>query len=120
MNESLSYSPTRLLRCAAALAFLMLFVLSPLANAANFPQLYIRDKQYRFADKDKDRNCRDRNMCYSKTVTDGNHHDYSMNFIEFRDNGELWDSAELDATLKQLALARQNKEPVTVFIYIHG
>lgn len=119
MKESLSCMHSRFLRYCRALALLMFYVLTPLSTlAAKFPQIYVRDQQYRFAATDP--RCSARGLCYSTTVRGDSGHDYSMNFIEFRDNGDLFDPNELDAALKQLDSARGNKQKVTVFIYIHG
>lgn len=122
MKERLFPAQGHFPRCFRAHALFMLLgaLIPSWAIAAKLPQVYVRDQQYRFSAADP--RCQDRQLqlCYSKTEIADNPHNYSLNFIEFRDSGKLWDSAELDAALKQLDLARQNKERVIVFIYIHG
>jgi hypothetical protein len=120
MKERLSTGQGHFSRCFRAHALFMLLgaFIPSWALAAKLPQVYVRDQQYRWPAEDK--RCKEQGLCYAATVPGNSGHDYSMNFIEFRDSGELWDSAELNAALKQLDLARQNKERVIVFIYIHG
>ncbi len=97
----------------------MLFVLaSSCALAAKFPRLYIPDQRYRYSEADTP--CSRQNLCYSNRELGEGLHRYSLNFVEYRDNGELFDQAELDAALTQLDNARKTGQHVIVFIYIHG
>jgi hypothetical protein len=119
MKERFLPTHDRFWRLFMRSALVIIFVLKPSwILAAKFPQIYILDQQYRFSPTDS--RCSVHGLCYAtKTPGDGGH-DYSLNFIEFRDNGDLFNPAELDAAVKQLDDARTNAQKVTVFIYIHG
>lgn len=59
---------------------------------------------------------------YYRTFTEPNaSNEYSISIIEFDDQGELWDPAQLDSAI--LHLQEQNKHSengVVTFVYIHG
>jgi len=60
------------------------------------------------------------NMCSYEPHPGTDGHSYSLNFIEVKDDGDLFDSRQLDAAREQVRAARANGQQPTVFIYIHG
>jgi len=101
--------------------FTAILLLAPLASA----QFYIRDQQYRFqADQPE---CREYGFCAYEEHRFGDHHDFSLNFIEVKGDGTFFDQRQLDSALDQIEKA-SFKDPATgeprqkplVFIYIHG
>jgi hypothetical protein len=93
-----------------------ILLVTSLAGAV--PAFYVGQQQYRF-DKD-DPHCREHQMCSFEEHHDNEGHAYSLNFIEVKDDGTLFDSKQLDAAREQLRAARVNGQQPTVFIYIHG
>jgi hypothetical protein len=77
-----------------------------------------RQQQYRFAEDAP--LCSKNHLCFSEIRRGQQGHDYSLNFVEFKDNGKQFDDRQLAAALKQVRAARANGGQVTVFIYIHG
>lgn len=119
MKEILLLARNRFSRSLMRKALTMFFVLaSSFALNAMPSDFYIHDQQYRFAHSDS--RCSVQKLCYATTVLGEDNLDYSMNFVEFNDKGELFEQGELDAAIKQLNDARQNDGTVIVFIYIHG
>lgn len=119
MKETLSPARSRFSQCLMRKALMIFFVLaSSLSLNAMPPDFYTHDQQYRFAPSDP--RCSVQKLCYATTVLGKENRDYSINFVEFDDKGELFEQGELDAAIKQLNDARQNEGPVIVFIYVHG
>jgi len=78
-------------------------------------QLIVRDQQYRCPSVDP--------QCANSTKklpAFEQHDNYSINFVEVRDTGELWDARQLDEALAQIARARTGGQQPLVFVYIHG
>ena len=105
----------------------LLFLLPIAAQASKAKPFYVRDQQYRFSDSDK--RCSDgiyvgtkkEKLCSSEAGHGYGDHDFSLNFVEFRDNGTPFDKTQLPAALAQLHDAgAKNTGKTIVFIYIHG
>lgn len=102
-------------------AFAALLLLIPLAaRGAKLLPFYVGEQQYRFDQSDP--RCRDKGLCsYERDPeANGRGHDYSLNFLEFKDDGKLFDVRQLDAARQQLRAARSHGQSAIVFIYIHG
>lgn len=85
-------------RVLSALVFIFALAVSPLA-AAHF---IVPDVPYR---------------CNADQVTGAN---YTINFVEFRDNGKPWCETELNDALAQIREAREQNARTVVLVYIHG
>ena len=99
-------------------------LLVPLANAQDQRYtFYVKDQQYRHSTTGQTFDCiKDIGSNYSSCGSRvADHHDFSMNFIEVNDDGDLWDDSQLQDALDQIDKARFNgqQRPI-VFIYIHG
>lgn len=55
--------------------------------------------------------------CNADQVTGAN---YTINFVEFRDNGKPWCETELNDALAQVREAREQNPRTVVLIYVHG
>lgn len=96
--------------------FAAVVLLAPLLSA--FPSFYIGEQQYRFDRNDP--RCLQDHMCTSEEHPGAGGHSYSLNFIEVRDNGKLFDDSQLEAARAQVRAARARGQQPTVFIYVHG
>jgi hypothetical protein len=81
-----------------------------------WPQFIVRGQQYRCPVVDP--------QCQASTKklpAFEQHENYTVNFVEVRDDGDLWDQRQLTEALAQIEKAREGgaKKPV-VFVYIHG
>lgn len=99
----------------------MIVLLVPVTNA----QFYVKEQQYRFPINGRTADCTnevDLKLSYSSCESRvADHHDFSMNFIEVKDDGSLWDRAQLKDALERIDKARfGGKQKPIVFIYIHG
>ena len=95
------------------------FLLTPFAaSAVTFLPFYVGDKQYRY-DKD-DAPCKEHAMCSYEEHRGAAGQDYSLNYVEIKDNGDPFDNRQLEAARAQVRAARANGQQPTVFIYIHG
>lgn len=101
---------------ARLIAIVFFIFLAPLAGA--FPSFYVGERQYRY-DKN-DPHCVRDHLCSYEEHPGAGGHNYSLNFIEVKDDGRLFDPGQLDAARDQLRAARANGQQPTVFIYIHG
>ena len=101
-------------RVIAALVFLL-----PLATqASKLKPFYVSDQQYRFSEDDP--RCSGRKLCTSEPNHGYGDHDFSLNFVEFKDDGKPFDKRQLPAALEQVRAAKANDGKTIVFIYIHG
>ena len=85
-------------RGRSALVFIFALAASPLAAAP----FLVPDVPYR---------------CNADQVTGAN---YTINFVEFRDNGKPWCETELNDALAQIREAREQNPRTVVLIYVHG
>jgi len=85
-------------RGRSALVFIFALAASPLAAAP----FLVPDVPYR---------------CNADQVTGAN---YTINFVEFRDNGKPWCETELNDALAQVREAREQNPRTVVLIYVHG
>jgi hypothetical protein len=85
-------------RGLSALALIFALSVSPLAAAP----FVVPDVSYR---------------CNADQVTGAN---YTINFVEFRDNGKPWCETELNDALAQIREAREQNTKTVVLVYIHG
>ncbi|MEE9562881.1 MAG: hypothetical protein V3W50_07415, partial [Thermoanaerobaculia bacterium] len=46
--------------------------------------------------------------------------DYTLAFVEFDDQGEMWDPAQLSRAVKVIEQGNQNEDGCIVVTYIHG
>ena len=91
---------------------------SPCAEGQRWA-FYTGQHRYRFGAQDA--RCAQDKFCDSEIHRGVNGQDYSLNFIEFKDDGSLYDPSQLDEALAQLRTAQdENNDDVIVFIYIHG
>jgi hypothetical protein len=96
----------------------LLFLLPWAAQASKLKPFYVPQQQYRFSKGDP--RCSGGNLCTFEPGHGYGDHDFSLNFVEFRDNGTPFDKTQLPAALAQLRAARANSGKTIVFIYIHG
>lgn len=76
---------------------------------------FTRQHRYRFGRTDPQ--CSKDNHCNLEIPPS---RDYSLNFIEFKDDGTPYDQAQINAALDQIHAAQNSNDSVLVFIYIHG
>lgn len=96
-----------------------LFLLIPMAaHAAKLLPFYVRQEQYRFDETDS--RCSEQHLCSYEMHPGSGGHDYSLNFVEFKDDGDPFDDRQLAAARDQVRAARSNGQQATIFIYIHG
>lgn len=111
----------------------VLLLLLPLsAQASKIKAFYVQSQQYRFGNDPSvstDSPCTQgkkvgneiERLCFSEPGHGLGDHDFSLNFIEFRDKGTAFDDRQLPAALAQLReAAAKNSGTTIVFIYIHG
>jgi hypothetical protein len=105
----------------------LLLLLPCSAQASKIKPFYVFDKQHRFPNGNV--HCPNgfnvsgeiEHLCSSEPSHGYGDHDFSLNFIEFRDSGEPFDPTQLPAALAQLRDAgAKNSGKTIVFIYIHG
>jgi hypothetical protein len=96
----------------------LLLLLPSSAQAGKLLSFYVKQHQYRFADNDQ--RCYEKHLCTSEHNRGEGGHDYSLNFIEFKDDGNQFDEEQLAAAREQVRAARANDAHATIFIYIHG
>jgi hypothetical protein len=54
-------------------------------------------------------------------MSDYNHHPYTINYVEFKDNGQYWDHQEMDDALQQLKAAEDDgRQAPLIVVYVHG
>lgn len=102
------------IRQLAALLLLVPFA----AQASKVKPFYVKDQQYRFSEEDP--RCAVGKLCTSETDSGNSGRQFSLNFVEFKDNGTPFDSRQLHSALEQIRAARANSGKTIVFIYIHG
>jgi hypothetical protein len=99
--------------------FVALLLLLPFSSQARkVKAFYVKDQQYRFSEDDP--RCSVGKLCTSEPDHGYGDHDFSLNFVEFKDNGTPFDKGQLPAALEQIRAARANSGKTVVFIYIHG
>ena len=82
-----------------------------------FPQLIVHDQQYRCPAIDP--HCANSVKKLPAFESLGNN--ATINYVEVKDDGQLWDGRELDDALAQIEKARDGgKQKPIVFVYIHG
>jgi len=100
------------------LSTLLLIGLTSVQVAAQF---LVRDQEYRCPPSDS--SCRSsKNLSsFEERISPNLHRPYSVNYVEFNDKGELWNSRELTDALDQIESARNGgQEKPLVVVYIHG